>query len=392
MVLLDGIHSVGVQNPKLRIFDIIMQTPHGTSYNAYLVQGSGKTALVEVVKEGFFDEYVRNVEQVMPIGEVDYLVVSHTEPDHAGTIHRLLERNPGLQLVGTSSAMNFTRQILNRDFDGRIVKKGDTLDLGNRTLTFYPMPNLHWPDTMFTYDSLSRGLFTCDFLGSHNSFEPLLVSKYPDKGEYLKSLEAYWYDIMAPFAQPYVLDGIQAVRELNPSMVLTGHGAVLDELITEACDLYERLSQKPAKSGSHVAVVYVSAYGYTRKLAETIADELHKAGRTVSAFELTEENKAEVLREIDNADAALFGSPTFVNDMLQPIGELLAALHPYAVKGKPCAAFGSFGWSGEAIGNIVGRLEQLRAHTVPGYKVRLNPSDEELEGAREFARGFSAAM
>lgn len=389
MELLKGIYSVGVQNPSLRVFDIIMKTPHGTSYNAYLIKGEQKTALVETAKEGFLEEYLRNIEQIMPLDKIDCIVLNHTEPDHAGIIPVLLEKNPNLEIYGSAGAINFIGEIINQPFRGKAVKKGDTLDLGGRTLSFYPMPNLHWPDTMFTFDSLTRGLFTCDFLGAHYSFPALLLSRVEDRDGYHEAVKQYYMDIMSPFAQPFVINGVKAVRELNPSMVLTGHGAVLDAGIEEICAIYERLAEKPKKEGKTAAIVFVSAYGYTRALAKTISDVLDEAGIKVSLLELNDENKGQALAAIDEADGILFGSPTFLGDMLQPIGELLAAIHPYLLKGKLCSAFGSYGWSGEAIAHITGRLEQLKPRVMEGFRVRFRPSAAELDGARAFARTFA---
>ena len=392
MEIMKGIYSVGVQNPELEVFDIIMKTPKGTSYNAFLVKGGEKTALVETAKEGFLEQYLQNIGQIIPFEQVDYLVINHTEPDHAGIIPELLKRNSKLQIIGSSSAITFIGQIINQPFNSRVVKKGDTLDLGGRILSFYPMPNLHWPDTMFTFDSLSKGLFTCDFLGAHYAFSPLLVSRVKDKAEYLDAIEKYYLDIMSPFSQPFVGNGLKAVRELNPSIVFTGHGAVLDTMLDEVLAIYDRLSKKNDKPGKSVAMIYVSAYGYTKSLALAIKEEIEKAGLPVALIELNESSKAQALEAIDKADGVLFGSPTFVGDMLQPIGELLAALHPYSLKGKLCSAFGSFGWSGEAVANILGRLEQLKTRTMEGVRARLRPSEEELANARAFAANFAQSL
>ena len=389
MEILKDIFSVGVQNPSLRVFDIIMKTPHGTSYNAYLIRGEEKTALVETAKEGFLEEYLRNIEQIMPFEKIDCIVLNHTEPDHAGIIPVLLKKNPNLEIYGSAGAINFIGEIINQPFKGKAVKKGDTLDLGGRTLSFYPMPNLHWPDTMFIFDSLTRALFTCDFLGAHYSFPALLLSRVEDQESYLDAVKQYYTDIMSPFAQPFVINGIRAVRELDPSMVLTGHGAVLDTKIDEICGIYERLAEKPKKEGKTAAIIYVSAYGYTRSLAEVISGVLVDAGIKVNLIELTDENKEQALAAVGEADGILFGSPTFLGDILQPIGELLAAIHPYQLKGKLCSAFGSYGWSGEAVAYITGRLEQLKSRVIEGFRVRFKPSGTELEGARAFARTFA---
>ncbi len=388
-----GIFSVGVQNADLRVFDIIMRTPKGTSYNAYLVRGDDKSALVETVKDGFCESYFASIEKIMPISDIDYLIINHTEPDHAGTIANLLNKNPDIQVLGSNSAIQFASHIINRPFNGTAVKKGDSIDLGGRRLSFHPMPNLHWPDTMFTHDSLSGALFTCDFLGAHFAWPEMLYScmSQTEKEAYEKGIVSYYHDIMSPFAQPFVTNGIKACRELAPSAILTGHGAVLDENLDNFYELYEKLAAKPEKTGKTVAIPYVSAYGYTEKLAKTIAGTLHEEGIRTTLVEASE-HMPEAMAAIDQADGVLFGSPTFLGDMLQPIGELLAALHPYHLKGKPCAAFGSYGWSGEAVGMITQRLTQLKAKTMEGFRARLNPSDEELAGAKEFARAFAKML
>lgn len=391
--LTKGIYSVGVQNPGLRVFDIIMKTPHGTSYNAYLVKGEEKTALVDTSKEGFLDEYLNNINRIMPFAQIDYLIINHTEPDHAGVIPQLINLNPNLEVIGSTSAITFIGQIINQPFSGRAVKKGDCLDLGGRTLRFYPMPNLHWPDTMFTHDSLTGALFTCDFLGAHFSWNKLLYSSMDtkEKAEYEEALHKYYLDIMSPFGEPFVTNGIKAARELQPTAILTGHGAILDENLDHFYGLYEKWAVKKPRDGKTVAIPYVSAYGYTRKLANTIAETLEEQGITVKLVEASE-NKEEALAAIEDSDGVLFGSPTFIGDLLQPIGELLSAVHPYLMKSKPAAAFGSFGWSGEAVGFITQRLDQLKARTMGGYRARLNPSEEELAGAREFARSFAKML
>ena len=391
--LKDRIYSIGVQNADLRVFDIIMRTPKGTSYNAYLVKGDEKAAIIDTVKDGFCDSYFRSIEEIMPITEIDYLVVSHTEPDHAGTIAWLLDKNPNIQVLGSTSAIQFTSHIINRSFNNKVVKKGDSIDLGGRTLSFYPMPNLHWPDTLFTHDSLTGALFTCDFLGAHFAWPKMLYScmSQTEKEAYEKGLVNYFMDIMSPFTQPFVTNGVKACRELKPSAIFTGHGAILDENLDHFYDLYEKLATKPEKTGKTVAIPYVSAYGYTETLANTIAQVLKEEGIKVVMVEVSE-HKQDALAAIEEADGVLIGSPTFLGDVLQPIGELLSAMHPYMMKGKPCAAFGSYGWSGEAVGFITGRLEQLKAKTMEGFRARLNPSEEELAGAREFARNFARML
>ena len=141
---------VGVQDPQLKVFDIIMETEYGTTYNAYILKGTAKTALIETVKLPFFDAFEKRVEAVLPVDQIDYLIVNHTEPDHAGSIAKLLEVNPNLTIVGSPAALQFLKEIVNQDFRSLTAAEGMTLDLGKKTLRFIMAPNLHWPDTMVT--------------------------------------------------------------------------------------------------------------------------------------------------------------------------------------------------------------------------------------------------
>ena len=150
--LRENVWSVGILNPSLRVFDIVMTSPYGTSYNAYLVKGGEKTALIETVHKDYFDQLVHNIEEVLPLEKLDYLIMNHTEPDHSGSVRALLERCPNLTVLCSNPAKKFLSAIANEDFPCRVVKDGDTLDLGGKTLTFLSAPLLHWPDTMFTWD------------------------------------------------------------------------------------------------------------------------------------------------------------------------------------------------------------------------------------------------
>ena len=389
MEIRPNIFSCGVQDPQLRVFDIIMSTPHGTSYNAFIVKGEEKTALIEAVKSPFWDEYLGYVNAITPIEKADYLIVNHTEPDHAGAIEKLLGVNPNITIVGTSIAIQFLNKIVNKPFQSKAVKAGDTLDLGGKTLTFYPMPNLHWPDTLFTFEESTRTLFSCDVFGAHYSYAPLLYSTMKDRAPYQNAQHQYFLDIMSPFINPFVLNGTKKARELNPSIICTGHGPVLDVEIQETFNKYDAWSAQKKNEKPLITIAYVSAYGYTRELAETIQSELEKdAAVEVKMFEVTAENSQDAVASILQSDGFLLGTPTIVGDALRPIMDLLLSVLPVLVKGKVASAFGSYGWSGEGVPNVMARLAQLRVKTIEGLRVRFKPDGDELEQAKQFAQQF----
>ncbi len=387
-----GLYSCGVQDAALRVFDIIMHTPHGTSYNAFLLKGSRRNVLLETVKLGFCDEYFRQVEEVVPIAEIDSLIINHTEPDHAGTIPLLLKRNPDMTVIGTSSAIAFVSHIINGPFHSRVVKKGDSLDLGDRELQFFPMPNLHWPDTMFTFDPKTRALFSCDCFGAHYSHPGLLLSRMPDTRAYIEAQTKYFHDILSPFADPFVLRGIECARELQPDVICTGHGPVLDTQVPETLERYAALCEGLPKASRKVAIVYVSAYGYTAALAEAIAAAIREERVEVSLTDAASTPREEVMDRLAVSQGVLLGSPTILGDLLKPIGEITTALYPYMMKGKLASAFGSYGWSGEAVPNIMGRLGQLKARSIEGLRVRMKPGEEDMKKAMEFGKQFAAAL
>lgn len=391
--LKDRLYYIGVQDHDLRVFDIIMHTPYGTSYNAYLLRGSQKSALVETVKVGFCEEYFRKIEEIMPIEQIDYLIINHTEPDHAGTIPKLLEKNPNLTIIGANSAITFVEYIINHPFKSRVVKKGDTLDLGDRQLQFFPLPNLHWPDTMYTWDPVSKALFTCDSFGSHFGFDGVLLSRLEDKTEYWKSLKFYFDDILSPFIVPFMQNGLSTARQLGPDIIATGHGPVIDSQIDEVFARYEQWCTLPPKAeGKTVAVVYVSAYGYTQLLAQTMARALQDAGVNAVLLDAVTQPQDEILKQLVISDGMLFGSPTILGCELKPISDLLGAMYPFQFKNKLASAFGSYGWSGEAVPNIIAKLALKKAKTVEGFKARLQPNQEELKQAEEFAKAFAQAL
>jgi flavorubredoxin len=371
MRLLPDLVWVGVLDPDLRVFDIVLRTDFGTTYNAYVLKGSEKTVLFETVKAKFMDEFFRDLTETVEVSQIDYLVVNHTEPDHAGSIARLLELNPSLTIVGTGPAITFLKFIVHRVFRSRIVKENDTLSLGNKTLRFMPLPNLHWPDTMFTYVEEDRVLFTCDAFGCHYSHPGIVRSTLNDEKGYSEALKYYFDMIMGPFKRPFVQNALRRIAGLSIALIATGHGPVLDAGIDEVITRYSEWSGGLSPfSKKTVIIPYVSAYGYTRELAQWIAQGLHEAGDIeVRLHDMVETPSAAVLEEIGWADGVLFGTPTMVGEALKPLWDLATSLYPPVHGKKWAGAFGSYGWSGEGVPHLTERLKHTQHESgrrVPG--------------------------
>lgn len=387
------LYWTGVLDKDLRVFDIIMMTEFGTTYNSYVLKCGDKTVLFETAKEKFFDAYLETLSQIVDVKTIDYIVVDHTEPDHAGSIQRILDLCPRAKIVATPVAIGFLKQIVNGDFYSIPVKDGDELKIGNKTLQFRVFPNLHWPDTMYTYIVEDRVLVTCDSFGSHYAHEGILRSTVTDTEGYLRATKYYFDNILGPFKQPYMTQALAAVRQMQIDMICPGHGPVLDSHLEELMDIYEQWCQVPTKDRKKVVIPYVSAYGYTGQLAEQIAKGIQDNDNIeVKLYDMVTADQAEVLGEIALADGILFGTPTILGEALKPIWDLTTMMFPPVHGGKLASAFGSYGWSGEGVPHILERLKQIRLKVVDGFRIRLKPSENDLTDAYEYGYRFADTL
>lgn len=384
-----NVYYVGVQDPNLRIFDIVMETEYGTSYNAYLIKGSDKTCLIETVKDKFFDEYIEDLQQIVKLEDIDYLIMNHTEPDHAGSVEKLLAKIPGLTVMGSVTALKFLKEITNKKFASRELNHGDEIQLGGKTLQFISAPFLHWPDTMYTYLKEDQILFTCDSFGSHYA-DSRVFNDQIDK-DFTDAYKYYFDMIMGPF-KPYVLEALDKIKDLDIDIICPGHGPVLRENLSYYTDLYRQWATPPVAGDDQrpkVVVAYVSAYGYTEMIANSIVEGLEMvADFNLQKYDLVYTPVDEVFNELNNADGLLLGSPTINGDTLPPIWDLLTRLSPISHADMVGAAFGAYGWSGEAVPNIEARLNALRMRVLPGLRINFRPSEANLEEAFTFGMDF----
>ena len=392
--LFSDLYWVGSLDPNLRVFDIIMHTEFGTTYNSYVLKGSEKTALIETSKLKCWESYRDTVESIVPFTEIDYIICDHTEPDHAGSYEHIIALNPKIQIVGTSGAMNFLKQIVNADFTNITVKDGDELSLGNYTLQFMPLPNLHWPDTMYTYVKELGVLFTCDSFGSHYSHAGIVRSTLDDVGGYARATKYYFDNILGPFKNPYLTQALERIKGLDIQMIATGHGPVLDSHLDEIFTWYRQWCQAPVKGLNKLVVIpYVSAYGYTKELAGIIAEGIRDSGDVdVELYDMVESSPTEVGARIALADGLLFGTPTILCEALTPIWNLLSSMFPTTHKGKLASAFGSYGWSGEGVLHVIERLKQINLNVLDGYRIRFKASASEKLDAHDFGYNFGCVL
>ena len=383
----------GVLDKDLRVFDIIMETEFGTTYNSYILKSDDKVVLFETAKFKFFDSYLEKLKQIVDINNIDYIVVNHTEPDHAGSVEKLIEINPNIKIVGSKVAINFLKNIVNRDFYSLAVNDNDTLKIGEKTLRFISAPHLHWPDTMYTYIEEDKTLITCDSFGSHYCLDDVVLSKLTDNEGYMRATKYYFDNIIGPFKSD-MLKALDKIKDLDVDMICTGHGPVIDCRINEIKDTYKKwctvINPNPRKT---VIIPYVSAYGYTKELAHEIEKGIKDSGDIdVRTYDLVESDTDKVLEEIGFADGLLFGTPTIVGEALKPIWDLTTSIFAGTHGGKLASAFGSYGWSGEGVPHIIERLKQLKMKVIDGFKVKFKPGKNDLRDAYEYGFNFGCVL
>lgn len=389
--LKENLYYVGILNPNLRVFDIIMTADYGTSYNSYIVKGE-KTALIETAHNKFITQFIDNINEVCSPSDIDYVIFNHTEPDHSGSLEHLLEINPDITVYATAPAIKNLKNITNREFKAVSVKSGDALDLGNGIVfDFISAPNLHWPDSMFTHCKALDAVFTCDFLGSHYCETAITddIISYPD--EYKSAFFNYYSAIFGPFKQA-VRDGLKKLKELDFSMVCPSHGPVLKNMLSYCIGSYEKWSESDTETDC-ASVFYVSAYGYTEMMAKALCDGITEAGFKCECFDIIKHTQAELSEALSKSSAYLIGSPTINRDAVKPVWDLISCIDPVSCRGKQVLIFGSYGWSGEACANLTERVKGigLKPFGEP-FKSCFKPTDAELSELKNLGREFAAQV
>ncbi|MBD1875873.1 flavin reductase [Nodosilinea sp. FACHB-131] len=306
-------------------FDIEFELQNGTTYNSFLIEGK-KTALIDTSHGKFKDLYLDTLKAIVDPKEIDYLIVNHTEPDHSGLIADLLTLAPQITVVASKVAIQFLQSQIHRPFAAQMVKSGDRLDLGNgHELAFISAPNLHWPDTMLTYDSGTQVLYTCDVFGLHYCDDTL----YDETPALLEADFQLYYDcLMGPNARS-VLAALKRLEPFPIGQIATGHGPLLGHHISHWMGRYRTWSEAQTKGEPFVALFYAGEYGYSDRIAHALGQGLTKTGTAVELVDLLDTDIQAVRELVTTAAGLVLGMPPQTVVGLEPIlSTILAAVHP----------------------------------------------------------------
>jgi len=372
------VYCVGAVDWDRRLFDGLIPLPDGTSYNAYLVKGSEKTALIDTVDPTMTDVLTDNLSQ-LNVKAIDYVIVNHAEQDHSGALPRILKLYPKAKVVATPKCKALLMDLL-LITEGKIVtvEDGDTLSLGNKTLEFIHAPWVHWPETMLTYLKEDRILFTCDLFGSHLATSDFYVK---DEATVYGVAKRYYAEIMMPFRR-VIQKNMEKLRDLQVDVIAPSHGPLYDrpELILEAYK--EWVSAQPKNV---VVLPYISMHGSTKKMVEYFVGALVERDITVKQFNLAKTDIGKLAMTLVDAATIVVGSPT-----------VLAGLHPnivYAVylanalrpKLMFASVIGSYGWGGRTIEQIKEMMSGLNVEFLEPVIVKGFPREEDLRALDRLA-------
>jgi len=326
-------------------------THKGSSYNSYLIRDQ-KTVLIDTVWQPFGKEFVAHLKEETDLNKIDYIVANHAETDHSGALPELMREIPKTPVYCTTNGVKSLKGHYHQDWNFVPVKTGDTLDLGESKLVFIEAPMLHWPDSMFTYMTGENILFSNDAFGQHYATE-LLYNDLVDQAELYHEALKYYANILTPFS-PLVTRKINEVLALNVpvGMVCPSHGVIWRSDPTQIVTQY--LKWADSYWENQITLIFDTMWESTRKMAEAIARGIQNIDPavTVKLFNSAKDDKNDIITEVFKSKAILMGSPTINNGYLYSVGGLLEMIRGLKFKGKKAVAFGSYGWSGEAVKQI----------------------------------------
>ncbi len=380
-----GVHWVGVRDWNRKLFDALIPLPGGTTYNAYVVVGTSKKALIDTVNPGFEKELEEKISRVVNPADIDYVVMNHAEPDHAGSIPHIMSINSKAMLVTTSKGAKMA-QIYFKVPENRIkvVADGDTIDLGGKMLRFIEAPMLHWPETMFTYLQESKILFPCDFLGSH-----VAMGLYDDEvDDLLVHAQRYFGEIMMPF-RVMGQKALDKIKDLDIKTIAPSHGPV-HRNPQRILNAYRQWTN--GETRQKAIVVYATMWGSTEKMVKLMVDTLASEGIETAVYNLAVSDIGDVAKDLVDARAIVLGTPT-----------VLAGAHPLAVYAaylvkalKPPAEYGvvlsSYGWGGGAIKHVQEVLGQTKMEVVGAMEINGPPMESDYTKIVELGKALAGKI
>jgi flavorubredoxin len=381
----DRVFWVGSKDWNRRMFDALIPLPDGTSYNAYLVKGDRGTALIDSVNPGFEGELMEKLHSLIDVEALDFVIMNHAEPDHANAIKTVMDISSEAKLVTTQKGAKMA-QVFYKIPEQRlvIVKNGDTLELGGKTLRFIEAPWLHWPETMFTYIQENRILFSCDYFGAHTA-----AGFYDDEVEDLISVaKRYFGEIMMPFKAKGA-QALEKITDMDIAIIAPSHGPIYRNP-GRILGMYHIWTA--GKTQEKAILVYVSMWGATEAMVKSMAETLMSEGIQISYFNLLNADIGDIARELVDSRAIVLGTPTVLGEM-HPLA--VYAAHLVKILKPPLkygVALSSYGWGGGAVRQLSEMLKPTKIEVVGAIEINGPASDEDFRNIKVLGKQLAAKI
>ncbi|HRZ15003.1 MAG TPA: flavodoxin domain-containing protein [Candidatus Omnitrophota bacterium] len=382
-----GIYWVGVVDWNVRSFHgHTYTTKRGTTYNAYLIVDE-KICLVDTVFGPFAGEMIARIREIVDPARIDYIIANHVETDHSGALPALMRLCPQAIVLGTEKCKEGLYKHYFGDWTFQVVKTGDTLSLGKRSLTFMEAPMIHWPDSMFTYCPQEELLLPNDAFGQHLASSERFDDEV-DQCALMDEAKTYYANILWPLST-LILRKLEEVRKLDLaiSMIAPSHGIIWRKDPLKIVHAYAAWAkQEPADK---VVIAYETMWGATERMARAISEGLRDAGVEFALYNVAETDRTQVITEMLDAKGFLFGSSTHDNDMLPAIAGFLELVKGFKPKKRLAGAFGSYGWAGGAVKEIEAVVKEAGIEpALPSLGIRFMPDEKELKACYQFGVDF----
>ena len=381
----------GVNDYETDLFESLWPLPQGVAYNAYVVLGSTATAAIDTVKGPYLDEYINKLTQALNGRELNYLVVNHMEPDHAGLISQLVARWPGLKFIGNAKTVPMLKGYHGIDENIIAMKDGDTLDLGGHVLRFITVPMLHWPESMVTFDTTTGVLFSNDSFGGFGAHEGGIFDDQKNPARWEDEMLRYYACIVGKYSN-IVQAALKKLGALPINKIFPSHGTLFRDDVKKVISLYDKWSKFESEKGA--VVVYGSMYGNTRRMAEAVCTGLAESGvKDIRLYDASRTDPSYILRDIWKFKAFALLSCTYNTQLYPSMEAVCSKLLNRMPKNKIVGVAGSYSWSKGALTALQDYAAKSKLEVIdPAVEVYASPTDEDLAQCCELGRNLGEAM
>jgi anaerobic nitric oxide reductase flavorubredoxin len=352
----DKVYYVGVNDRQKALFENLWPLPYGVSYNSYLIVDE-KTVLIDTVDVCYSDAFLRKIADALEGKSLDYLIVNHMEPDHAGSIRLLRQQYPDVQIIGNKTTFGMLEGYHGITTGLYEVKEGDTLSLGKRQLMFVMAPMVHWPEVMFTYETTDKILFSADAFGTFGALSGAVIDEDMNVDRFWDEMVRYYANIVGKYGNP-VQRALKKLDTIEVNTICSTHGPVWRKHKDKAIEIYDKLSRYEGEDG--VCIIYGSMYGNTEQMAEAIAASLAENGiKNIVMHNVSKSHASNVLMDVFKYKGLIVGSPTYSNALFPEVDSILSKIEIREVKKRCFGYFGNFTWSGAACKRLAAFGEKM---------------------------------